>query len=217
MKEERLVEALDARLPDDAARARMWAAIESGMAAERAAAGETADEQAETAAETAAEKPAFTVTRGGKAGADAGAPSKRRTRAFSWRIPAAAAVLAIAIGAGVLYVTHNPADPGPNGPGIDIPDDPTPGSSGTDEPGGSGAASEVARTVVTWDGAEYRCVSDEAVDASVVGERLGEADARLDGTGAPAKADVFAAKGRYATGSYLIVELDGSKYLFLRS
>ena len=208
MKEERLVEALDARLPDDAARARMWAAIESGMAAERAAVGETADEQAETAAE----KPVFTVTRG------EGRPSQRRTRAFSWRIPAAAAVLAIAIGAGVLYVTHNPVDPGP-GPDIVIPDNPTPGHSGDgpDVPGGPDTASEVARTVVTWDGAEYRCVSDEPVDAAVVGERLGVADARVDGTGAPREADVFAAKGRYATGSYLIVELDGSKYLFLRS
>ncbi|MBR2790010.1 MAG: hypothetical protein IKD70_05270 [Eggerthellaceae bacterium] len=212
MKEERLVEALDARLPDDAARARMWAAIESGMAAEREAAGKTEVREAETADE----KPVFTVIRG------EGTPSKRRSRGFSWRIPAAAAVLAIAIGAGVLYVTHNPAEPGPGpgpvGPDIVIPDDPTPGDPGNpDVPGGPDAPSDVARTVVTWEGAEYRCVSDEPVDAAVVGDRLGEAEARLDGAGSPRKAEVFAAKGRYATGSYLVVELDGAKYLFMRS
>ena len=219
VKDERLRAALDARLPDQEARARMWAAIESGMAAELAAA-EAAGEEAQAAAdeapaETPAEAPAFTVVRGGNAGADAGTPAKRRTKRFSWQIPAAAAVLAIAIGAGVLYVTHNPADPG--GPGIDIPDDPTPGHSGTDTPDGPGTGSEVARTQIAYGGESYTCASDEPVDAAVVGERLGEAEARVDGVGEARTVEVFAAKGRYATGSYLVAELDGACYLFLKA
>lgn len=272
MKEERLAAALDARLPDEAARARMWAAIgeawdaiaaeegagagegtgaeseksiaaesEKSAGAESESAGAAAESERSAGAESESagataesEKSAapsvilsegreatevegssspktagFTVTAGGNA-------AKKRARRYSWKAPAVAAVLVVAIGTGIIFAANGGLDWIINGggdPGTEIPDDPTPGHSGGG-PDVPGDASEVARTVVTWAGAEYRCVSDEPVDASLVGESLGEGSAAVDG-GAARAVEVFAGKGRYATGSYIIVRLDDACYAFI--
>ena len=255
MKEERLAAALDARLPDEAARARMWAAIgeawDAIAAEEGAGAGEGTGAENEKSIAAESEKSAgaesesagaaaeseesaapsvilsegreatevegssspktagFTVTAGGNA-------AKKRARRYSWKAPAVAAVLVVAIGTGIIFAANGGLDWIINGggdPGTEIPDDPTPGHSGGG-PDVPGDASEVARTVVTWAGAEYRCVSDEPVDASLVGESLGEGSASVDG-GAARAVEVFAGKGRYATGSYIIVRLDDACYAFI--
>ena len=210
MKEERLVQALDAQLPDDAAKARMWSVIEEAW--EAAAEEETATQQAETTQAA----PAFTVTRGGQAAA-------RRSKRYSWRVPAVAAVLVVAIGAGVLFFGNGGlagwfgGPDNPNDPPIII-DDPTPGSSG-----GEGQDPGETRYVVEWEGKTYVPVSKTPLDASAVGERLGAGKASPystgEGTTTPALAsrdvDVYAATGRYATGSYIVVFLDDAYLLYI--
>lgn len=216
MKEERLVQALDAQLPDEAAKARMWSAIEAAWDA--AAAEEAADQAADQAGEAA---PGFTVVRGGQA-------ASRRTKRYSWKAPAVAAVLVVAIGAGVLFFSNGgmagwfgPDNPdNPDGPAVII-DDSTPGSSGSGTDG-QDVTGEV-RYTVEWEGKGYVLASAAPLDESSVGERLGTGIASPtsagEGTTGPAldsrDVDVFAPTGRYATGSYIVVSLDGAYLLYI--
>ena len=222
MKEQRLQQAFDAHNPDEAAVARMWAAVESAwdrIAEEEGEAEAHVEEESRNATEITmgtAEAVAAGTSRTAGFTVTAGANASKRRRRYSWKVPTVAAVLVVAIGAGILFFTDNGSTPGPtpggNDPEIIVPDDPTPLTPGTDDPDDPGEAA----VLVEWQGAQYVEYADTPVDDSLVGERLGEGSLLPAKAGDAAKpVEVFAAKGRYATGAYIVVQLDGVYYLFI--